>query len=71
MEEAEEKITFKSVAKEFFTHFKEYPVKQIISAAYLPAALLYYEILFHIISVQEPFTGRNWRSLIFGSFRRS
>ena len=67
MEEAEEKITFKSVAKEFFTHFKEYPVKQIISAAYLPAALLYYEILFHIISVQEPFTGLNWLSLIFGS----
>ena len=67
MDEAEEKISFKSVALEFLTHCKQYRLKQIISAAYIPAALLYFEILFHIVSVQEPFAAYNWLSLIFAS----
>lgn len=67
MEEAEAKISFKEVIQKFFTHCKSYPLKQILSAAYIPAALLYSEILFHIVSVQAPFGGYNWLCIIFGS----
>ena len=67
MQEAEEKVSFKSIALEFFGHCRNYRLKQILSAAFFPAALLYFEVLFHIVSVQEPFTWINWLSLILAS----
>ncbi|MBR2696166.1 MAG: sulfatase-like hydrolase/transferase [Parasporobacterium sp.] len=67
MEEAKEKLSLKQYVKIFFTHCKQYPLKQILSAAYLPAALIYLEVLFRIVSVQEPFTGIGILSLIFAS----
>ncbi len=67
MAEAEEKVSFKKLVLKFFTHCKQYSLKQIIGAAYIPVALIYYEILFHIVSVQSSFGGYNWISIIFGS----
>lgn len=67
MNEAEEKVSFSSVLRVFFTHFKTYKAKQIWSAAYIPAALLYLELIFRRISVGEAMTGYSWLCIIFAS----
>ena len=63
MDETEEKLSFKKGLGLFFKHFKTYSLKQILSAAYIPLALFYFEVFFRLISVQAPFTWINWLSL--------
>ncbi|MBR2556518.1 MAG: hypothetical protein IKE94_16850, partial [Aeriscardovia sp.] len=46
-------MTLKESFLEFLHHGKIYSKKQIISAAIFPAALIYFEVLFRIISVKE------------------
>ncbi|MDO4735343.1 MAG: hypothetical protein Q4A51_08785, partial [Lachnospiraceae bacterium] len=67
MESSEEKVSFKSVLREFFTHCKQYRLKQIISAAYIPAALMYFEFIFRLVSVKEPLEWTSWLGIIFAS----
>ncbi len=64
---AKEKIVWKEVFRDFFLHCKTYPIKQILSAAYIPAALIYLEFFFRLLSVQEPLTWYNWLGIIFAS----
>ncbi len=67
MEETEQKISLKTVISEFFSHHKQYSLRQILSAAYIPAALIYLEFFFRLLSVQEPLTGLNFLGIIFAS----
>ena len=46
-------MTLKESFKEFLHHGKTYSIKQIISAAIFPVALIYFEVQFRIISVKE------------------
>lgn len=62
-----EKSRAKVRLRAFFGHFRQYSLKQILSAAYIPAAILYYEIFFRIVSVKEPFTWINWLCIVFSS----
>lgn len=67
MDSKEEKVSFKSVLKEFLTHCKQYSPRQILSAAYIPAALMYMEFFFRLISVKEPLEWTSWLGIIFAS----
>lgn len=65
--DTEEKVTMKSALRLFFTHCRQYSLKQILSAAYIPAALLYMEFAFRLLSVREPLEWTNWIGIIFAS----
>lgn len=58
---------FKDKSKRFFTHCKNYSLKQIISAAYIPAALIYFEVVFRIVSVKETPGWAWWLGMICAS----
>lgn len=65
--ESKEKPSWKAVFRDFFKHFKTYSFRQIASAAYIPAALLYLEFFFRLVSVKEPMTWTVWVGIIFAS----
>jgi len=58
---------FKDNLKKFFTHCKNYSLKQIISAAYIPAALIYFEVIFRVFSVKETPSWTWWLGMIGAS----
>ena len=51
--------TLKSIGRgiaRFFTHFRKYPLKQVLSFAIIPAVMIYLEIVFRIISSRRAFS---------------